>query len=436
MMQFSSEALKKYAIAIAVALAITAALSMIPTNPGTTAKAIATPEYPDKIRFDDYDERRNRSEDIDPAFLSSLSDFAFASSSLVLSEKTDKNKLYSPVSLYMALALAAESANGRTRDEIVHALSMPNMAIINQQTAKLFRSLHKHNEIGRLTIANSLWLDETVEFKPSFLQSAAANYYAHSYKADFTSPDTPELISNWLMENTGGKLGSGPQEIGENQIMALMNTIYFYDEWTTRFDANKTAQDIFHLANGSTVTSNFMNITFGSHSFVRRDGYTVSGLGFKNGQSMLFILPDEGLSPEFILSNPTLLNDAVTALSSDDRQAGQVIFQIPKFNFSSDLNLRSILQKLGISLAFDMENADFSNLADTKPLFISGVKQSVTISIDEIGCEAAAFTKIDYAGAAPPDGRAEMILNKPFIFAVTGTAEVPLFIGVINNPQN
>ncbi|MGI6366174.1 MAG: serpin family protein [Bacillota bacterium] len=58
-----------------------------------------------------------------------------------------------------------------------------------------------------------------------------------------------------------------------------------------------------------------------------------------------------------------------------------------------------------------------------------------SISIDEKGCEAAAYTHIVKGGAAPPEDEIVMKLDRPFIFAITGGAgDAPLFIGVVNNP--
>lgn len=149
---------------------------------------------------------------------------------------------------------------------------------------------------------------------------------------------------------------------------------------------------------------------------------------------MIFILPDEGLSPFDIISDPQLLDEAINSLSTDKRKMGEVIFKIPKFKFLSKLKLKDICEELGIKEIFQ-ETSDFTSLSDTKPLFISDINQSSTISIDEKGVEATAYTKIDYAGAAQPNGRAEMILNRPFIFAITDVEVSPLFIGIINNPN-
>ena len=117
---------------------------------------------------------------------------------------------------------------------------------------------------------------------------------------------------------------------------------------------------------------------------------------------------------------------------------GEVVFQIPKFDFSTDLDLTALARELGIERAFSAD-AGFDNLLDGPqlleyPLSVGSMRQQTSIAIDENGCEAAAFTRIDYTGAAMPEGRADMILNRPFLFAVTGIDDVPLFIGVVNNP--
>ena len=50
--------------------------------------------------------------------------------------------------------------------------------------------------------------------------------------------------------------------------------------------------------------------------------------------------------------------------------------------------------------------------------------------------EAAAYTIIDAAAgaAAPPDDTVEFTVDRPFVFAITGPAGLPLFVGVVNNP--
>lgn len=395
------------------------------------------PEYPSKIKFDDFEENRARMEDIEKDFLNNVREFTYKSSSLILKESDNSsNALFSPISLYMALSMVAETAHGDTRSQIVKALNMDNIDIIRNETGKLFRSMYFHNEIGKLTLGNSLWLNKNIEFKNNTLETLAKDYYAHSHSLDFSKEESSKEVSKWVSENTGGKLGnnSGDFKFNPDDVMTLINTIYFYDEWINRFNVDKTKEDTFYLQDGKTVQSEFMNMNYLSHGFVKIDGYTASGLSLKNNNRMVFILPDEGVSPYDIVSDESILNEAINFLSTEKGKAGEVVFSIPKFKFSSKMKLKDMVKKLGVKNAFE-PSADFTPLSDTKPLFVSEICQESFISIDEKGVEAAAYTQLMYVGAAAPDGRAEMILNRPFIFAIIRGDGIPLFIGIINNPN-
>ena len=39
------------------------------------------------------------------------------------------------------------------------------------------------------------------------------------------------------------------------------------------------------------------------------------------------------------------------------------------------------------------------------------------------------------AAAAPPEEEVDFVLNRPFVFAITGTDGLPLFVGIIHQPQ-
>lgn len=410
--------------------------SLFIKNKNIDSYAIGIPEYPSKIGFEDYEKKISSREEIDEKFIKNLNNFSIKSSSLVLSD-TDReiNSMYSPISLYMALAMVGETAQGETQDQIIDALSMDNIEMIRSETGKLFRRLYFHNKIGRLTLANSLWLNKNVAFNEDTIETLAKDYYAHSFSLDFKDKDSPKKISDWVSENTGGKLGNDPNDfaLDIDNVMTLINTISFYDEWIDAFDEKETEEDIFYLEDGNQVKIDFMNMRYSSHGFASTDGYTASRLSLKNNNSMIFILPDEGDSPYDIVSDPELLKEAINALSSDKSSHGEVVFKIPKFNFSSELELSDVARKLGIEKVFK-GSANFTPLSDTKPLFISDIKQSAFISIDEKGVEASAYTQISYCGSAAPEGKAEMILDRPFIFVITGINSSPLFIGIVNNP--
>ena len=56
------------------------------------------------------------------------------------------------------------------------------------------------------------------------------------------------------------------------------------------------------------------------------------------------------------------------------------------------------------------------------------------MTIDEEGCTAAAFTVMDPAADSAPDGEVNLVLDRPFLFCVTGDSGLPLFVGIVNDP--
>lgn len=403
------------------------------------AYALSTPRYPSKIAYDDYQGRNSKFQTLEPSYIKSLKDFSFNSTAEILTgADKNKNDLYSPVSLYMALSMLAETSAGDTREEILNTLMVDNIELLREESSKLFINLFTDNEIGKLNLANSIWLSNSYNFKNEALDILAKDYYAHSFSVDFGTDAASKRISKWINEFTGGKLGKNADDFKttEDQVMTLLNTIYFYDEWTTKFDAAKTKADTFYLSDGTTTKCDFMNMDGISSSFIKNDKYTSSSLSFKNQNSMVFILPEEGVSPYDIINDPKALSDAIDFNDSPNMSYGSITYKIPKFNFDSKLELNNAVKKLGINQVFDSYVANFSPLTDQNDLFVSEIKQGTSISIDENGCEAAAFTQIDMCGAGLPEGHADMILDRPFIFVITGINDTPLFIGVINNPTN
>jgi serpin B len=390
--------------------------------------------YPKAYAFDDHDAMMNIREQnpVDDSFLTALEEFSYNTGSLVLMDK-DININYSPLSLYYALSVAASGAGGDTRAQLLNLLGVSDPRVLAEQCGNFYRRAYRDNEIGKLKIANSIWLDndmngEPVSFKESFAKNAAENFYASCHSVDFSKNDTGRAMANWVSANTNGTL-SPAIEIYPEQILSILNTVYFYDQWIDRFNSSKTAEDTFYLSNGKEIKADFMNKTNPSTGFSRGEGFTRSGLALKNAGRMVFILPDEGVSPYDLLASPERMKET---FEGGESFYGEVVWEIPKFSFGSKLALTDVLKNLGINSAF-LPDADFSGITDHMA-FITDVLQQTHIAIDEDGVEASAFTQIAYAGAAPPKGRAEMILNRPFIYYITAPDGSLLFVGVCENP--
>lgn len=394
---------------------------------GNKVSPAAKPDYPKGISFDDYEGKREiwAKYPLSDELEESVGAFSARAASLALGG-TEENALFSPVSLWFALALCAESARGETRTALLDALGLTEE--VGQSAKILYNNLYKKNKIGELKLSTSLWVNGAFPVNQDFLDQAAQEFYAHSYLCDFSAPATGKAMGDWLDEATGGLLGGQALETDPETLMTLFSAIYYSDQWIDEFNEDKNTTGDFHNIDGTVSQAEYMNRTYGSHGYWSGDGYLFTTLSLKNGGAMYLILPDEGMTPGDLLADTDTLAEILSG--GAERGHGEVIVQVPKFEISDSLDLKPVLNGLGAGIVFDGEKADFSNLSQAA-LGLSGVKQEATLSIDEKGVTAAAFTQIDYAGAALPEGRAELILDRPFLFAVV-TSGVPLFVGAVN----
>src|SRR5689334_16253601 len=74
-------------------------------------------------------------------------------------DPTQTNKLISPLSIYLALAMSYNGANNATRDSMKHALRLDNISIedLNNTCRALIEQLPGADIKVNISIANSIW---------------------------------------------------------------------------------------------------------------------------------------------------------------------------------------------------------------------------------------------------------------------------------------
>ena len=149
-------------------------------------------------------------------------------------------------------------------------------------------------------------------------------------------------------------------------------------------------------------------------------------LPFKDtSYAMHFILPNNDVDDLIAeLDFPVFL----TSLNTNYRKQRIQLF-LPKFETAYKINLNQALKSLGMDIAFDPYQADFSNLGEAAGnLFISRVEHKTFFEMDEKGVEGAAVTAVGIGVTSlPPQVR----FDKPFLFVLYHhSSEIPIFIGV------
>lgn len=444
------------AAVVAVALLITGIPGTGGSNGGPlagSAYAIALPTYPDLPQYpaepafdteaaweryqEEYDAYWNAWRDYrdevpalykTPELEEALAVFTGESTALALAG--EDNRIYSPVSLWFALAMLAETTGGETRQQVLDALGASDLEQLRDWADILWHTLYQDDGTATTLLGNSIWLNENVTFHQDVLENLAEHYYASSYQVPMGTDEADQALADWVAEQTKGLIGSDGKvlETTTDTLNVLASTLYYQAGWSDEFNDRLTEEDIFTAADGTETRVDFMHTTRDAN-FLRQDGYQAASLGTKGG-TMTFVLPDEGVSPADLLADP----DFLTQLTQSENEIyGEVQWSVPKFDVDSEMDLKPTLEGLGITDVFDAGASDFTPLTDLEPVWLDQAKQIARVKVDEKGVEAAAVTLMaDNAGAAPPDDSkiCVMDLNRPFLFIIRDGSAI-LFIGVV-----
>lgn len=442
------------AAVVAAALLVTGLPNLAGGGPlATSAYAIAQPVYPDLPQCpaepkadseaaweqfnEDYDAYWSAWRDYQrevpslydtPELEIALKNFVEASTSLAIAG--EDNRIYSPISLWFALAMLAEITGGDTRQEVLDALGASDMEQLRDWADILWHALYMDDGTASTLLGSSIWLNETVSFHGDVLETLAACYYASSFQVPMGTDEADSALSSWVAEQTRGLIGSDGKvlETSQDTLAILASTLYYKAGWTNEFNESRTEPDAFTAADGAQATVDFMHMIRDA-TFLRQNGYQAASLATTSGE-MIFVLPDEGRTPADLLSDPGFLAEATDFESGT---WGEVQWSVPKFDVSSDLDLKPALQGMGITRVFDPNQSDFAPLTDVEPVWLAQAKQIARVKVDEKGVEAAAVTLMANAGgAAPPEDPqiCVMDLNRPFLFIIESEGVV-LFVGVV-----
>ena len=368
---------------------------------------------------------------LDPFFGSSIREF--------LSGSNGENKVYSPLNVYMALAMLAEVTDGESRQQILTLLGNESIDALRSQAAGVWNANYSNDGAVTSILANSLWLNEAVDFNQATMDSLAQNYYASSFRGQMGSEEFDQALRDWINEQTGGLLEAQADGLSMDPetTMALASTIYYRAKWHSEFSESRTEKGLFHLlsADGETVECDFMH-TGGSNTSYWANQFGAVSLGLEGSGKMWFLLPDEGVSMDDLLADEQTMEFLNSNGNWENSKHLIVNMSVPKFDVVSDFDLGEGLRALGVTDVFDVEAADFSPMTeDVAEIVLSKADHAARVTIDEEGVTAAAYTVMMMAGAAmPPEEEMDFVLDRPFLFAITGYDGLPLFVGVVNQP--
>jgi len=357
-------------------------------------------------------------------------EFSFSLFRQLGAAESDSNVFVSPLSASMALGMAMTGASGTTFDEMRATLGFgtTSESEIDQGYKSLITLLRGLDPGVDFRIANSIWTREGFPVTPAFLDAGRTWFDAQAASLDFASPTAVKSINDWVSTATAGKIPTILDQIKSDEVMFLINAIYFKGSWRAKFDPALTIDAPFHGIAGDQPMK--LMHREGTIRYMQTPAFSAVDLPYGNSAySMSVLLPNVGQSVDAVLAS--LRTDTWSAWTTQFQDA-ELDLHLPRLALTWERMLIPDLQALGMRAAFQAGGADFSRISPLGDrLFISTVKQKTYVNVNEEGTEAAAVTNVGISLTSAPL-RTQFRVDRPYVFVIrerlSGTI---LFLGAI-----
>jgi len=349
-------------------------------------------------------------------------------------ERSSDNVLISPTSIISALGMTTYGMEGNTIKQLEEAFG------IGRGHLNYYNSEYLSNTSDDLKIANSIWFTNADHFKvnDAFLYFNDDFYGADIYETAFDE-NTLNSINRWVEEKTDGTIKKMLDQIPEEAVMYLINALVFEAEWEEQYKEHQIWEDsIFTTSDGEKQKISMMA---SSEDWYLEDDYAKGFIKYYEGRRYAFVamLPNEDISVADYVK--TLSGVHLYEMLENPKEA-IVEAWIPQFSYEYETEMSTALQNMGITDAFDIEKANFSNMATSTEgnLAISRVLHKTFIDLTPVGTKAGAATIIELeCGCAMGPEELEyktVHLDRPFLYMIIDCdSNTPVFIGTVNTVE-
>ena len=360
-------------------------------------------------------------------------DFGLGTFHRLYSRSEDGNVAFSPLSLSLALAMAAEGAEGDTYKQFSDVIGWQasNKEEVGAYYQKMITGLVEADHSVQFTSANSFWTAKEFPLKTDYTSLLTRFFSAESYSVDFTQPATLEQINKWCSDKTDGKIPQMLESLDPRTKLMLINALLFKAPWQFAWDIKQNRT--FTTAAGAKVRKDYLYVADKTLPYGDFGDYELVRAPYGNGAyTMDIILPKAGKTLADIL--PELPSESINY----GLKSSSVTLYLPKWStdYSTEEILVPVLQDLGLTNPFDPNLANFAGISTT-PLYINLVKQKVRIDVTEKGTEFAAVTVVGMltSGIAPvTPPKVTVDVNRPFAYTIRETTSgTILLLGTLSN---
>ena len=363
----------------------------------------------------------------------------------------EDNFAVSPVSVYMALSLAAACAEGETQSEILSALGV-DYTLLQSEFSNYYRSViaEEKDSDGKLSamisLGNSIWLDTQTEAKQECISLLANNFHCYSYSANFQANNHAAnlAVQNFVKEQTKGLIDKD-FSLGKETVFALINTLYLKDIWNEHGDDLGFTSDSYGFENsdGSVKTQKLLSGYYSLGRAYETETYSSFFAETHLGCRLKFILPKEGytVGEAFTAESIAEANsvESYNPVDTENRVRYHTRCLFPEYKAKFDKDVKGVLKsEFGIDKLFSADECKLTAVTE-RPAYCSRVQHVTDLTVDKKGIEGAAATVMVSDATSEPyqpedweDVYLDFVVDKAFGFIITDPYGATLFSGIVN----
>ena len=381
---------------------------------------------------------------LSPTFIDGVNQFAYNFTKQVYDEKG--NGIYSPLSMVAAFSMLKDGAKGNSNKQLddlfhqgVNKEQMKNMLLYNA------KNVDDEYEKYYLDIAQSIFLDSGFKERvyQDYLDILTDYYFAEGYSGSLSSSAMHQVLADWINQKTNNFLDKKAEDFEDLAgVMWLVNTVYLRTSWSKR-DSFEYGKRNYNNVDGSISSVDYFCV---NEAGVLYDGekYDLIKASLKGGMSLNILLPEAKEDPSSIFLDEESFQNLIAlgkkglpSLTGEftNLMGYELKLIMPKFHAHEGYNLVKIFPGLGVSDIFDPKKADLSGIAQYNPgeeLYVGTALHEAGIDVSVTGIEAAAYTIIAIDEASSAQEWVTEIIDRPFLYSITDSNGLPLFIGNVN----
>lgn len=353
--------------------------------------------------------------------------------------KTHGNIFYSPNSIAHTLGIVMAGAGGKTEEQIRQVLMIDSdkdysKFNINNLFKKTFNKLFNVSRIEDIEslMANVLFLQEDFSVNAEYIKNVSKFYDTELQWTDFSqSHVAANIINSWVNHTTRGYVDHiiKPSDLGGLTRMVIANAIYFQSKW--KFEMISRGKQTFYGTNGPADVDVIGDPKYTLKYKFKENVHQISIPYMNDAAEFIIMMPDDEKEMKRFSTRNNLISYLRTLPEETERwRTREVNLTMPKFEIEQELDLKVILNQMGVRDLFDQHAADLSGISDTD-LYVSSFTHKAKVTVDEKGTTAAAASVMVLMQRSA-SRIIDLEINKPFFFAIYRKKQI-MFFGKLNN---